>query len=665
MSTQKIKDRIRDIIYQNGGFPDRYIFQLVQAGKEFNISENDIRNKLIPEVIQSLDSNEVEGEIEFRKSLKKLFEQLNFSASQIKELRSLFTLNSDRVNLIEETELQTLADSKRKAMLEFNDFLDENLDKVMLTSLPFLKEAEKLNVPQYFAKELLDKARKKYQENKPVNDIVEKKKTIHPQIENIKIQPVKEKEFIAPKQENHKKTINESEEKKTKYSEKKTINKKPVPQDLKNEIIKLAKEGFISKEEFQSLFINAKENRIDQKQLASFIYLEVIMPNQFQAHNPLTKEGSSLIDKLKVSDWSQNKKRLPKKRFRLSYSKPELEKEIPKKESLFKPIKQTEIHPQKTKTPKSTQSQNQNKPPEKIKEKQETKIDLNPEKKKKGKWIAFFSILFLIAATTGYWQFFLNGHPFWKTNHNQIETTSNKKITIVGNKVNLREEPNTQKNVIRQFNEGQAVTLLEKGQQETIKECTDFWYKVQSENQIGWVFGKFTSESISTDCKTSGLLYVIPENKNPVILYKKPDIQSNVIKKYMGNTKLRFVNKGDVQYIKGCKDYWYQIDQNGTKGWIFGHFTSLSISDECTIEKAIVKPTPPPQKSKQDPPDGPIVSCKDLKSEAYAKEKRLKQTRSEFDKNLAIAAWQKWGNCGNGLNQSRANGIINHIRKNY
>lgn len=65
-------------------------------------------------------------------------------------------------------------------------------------------------------------------------------------------------------------------------------------------------------------------------------------------------------------------------------------------------------------------------------------------------------------------------------------------LTIEGNQIWVREQPKTGK-VVCVLNNGEVCRILEKGEKQIIRGNTDFWYKIEHENKIGWVFGSQTS----------------------------------------------------------------------------------------------------------------------------------------------------------------------------
>jgi len=72
----------------------------------------------------------------------------------------------------------------------------------------------------------------------------------------------------------------------------------------------------------------------------------------------------------------------------------------------------------------------------------------------------------------------------------------NTQLMITANKLNVRSEPdNTADNVIFQLDEGDICEILQRGEAMVeIKESKDYWYQIEKDGQIGWVFGAYTSK---------------------------------------------------------------------------------------------------------------------------------------------------------------------------
>ncbi len=75
-------------------------------------------------------------------------------------------------------------------------------------------------------------------------------------------------------------------------------------------------------------------------------------------------------------------------------------------------------------------------------------------------------------------------------------------LTIEGNQIWVRSQPKTG-DVILKLDEGTKCEVLGKGEEQTINNVTDFWYKISYDGQIGWVFGSQTSLKQDTPNITS------------------------------------------------------------------------------------------------------------------------------------------------------------------
>jgi len=131
----------------------------------------------------------------------------------------------------------------------------------------------------------------------------------------------------------------------------------------------------------------------------------------------------------------------------------------------------------------------------------------------------------------------------------KVSTTQPKKdsLVIIGNKIWIRETPQTGK-VLFTLDNGITCTVLEKGTKDTIKGNVDFWYKIKTNNQIGWVFGSQTSyrKKTITDNFEPFLQQFLRttffgKNTDSLMHYKSPLI-TNYIHSKIGFT--RFHNPG-------------------------------------------------------------------------------------------------------------------------
>ncbi len=65
-------------------------------------------------------------------------------------------------------------------------------------------------------------------------------------------------------------------------------------------------------------------------------------------------------------------------------------------------------------------------------------------------------------------------------------------LRIIGDNIWVRSEPKTGE-VIMKLNNGTVCLVLQKGEEQTIRGNTDYWYKIEYKGKEGWVFGSQTS----------------------------------------------------------------------------------------------------------------------------------------------------------------------------
>jgi len=151
----------------------------------------------------------------------------------------------------------------------------------------------------------------------------------------------------------------------------------------------------------------------------------------------------------------------------------------------------------------------------------------------------------------------------------QSNITINQKpstLTIKGTKVNIRSFPSLRSNVLFQLNTGDVCYIAEKGNLENINGATDYWFKVNFNGKIGWVFGTFSSlstintSSNSSTCngnKTGKAIY------DRVYFYSSPNLNSRL------NTYI--VRDQNVEIISNDGDFWgvsFTFNNKTTKGFI-------------------------------------------------------------------------------------------------
>lgn len=118
-------------------------------------------------------------------------------------------------------------------------------------------------------------------------------------------------------------------------------------------------------------------------------------------------------------------------------------------------------------------------------------------------------------------------------------------ITIQGNQIWVRSEPSDGE-VVMKLEDGTKCTYLEKGKEETIKGVTDFWYKIEYEGQVGWVFGSQTNfkQKQTTNSIAEEEIF-ISEFMNDL---KKDDYQS-MSKYFVDGNVYELYNPGAMIYV--------------------------------------------------------------------------------------------------------------------
>ncbi len=137
-------------------------------------------------------------------------------------------------------------------------------------------------------------------------------------------------------------------------------------------------------------------------------------------------------------------------------------------------------------------------------------------------------------------------------NENKIEQINNNNdkteedfLTIKGNQIWVRSEPTTGE-VVLKLDDGTKCKLIEKGEEETIKGVTDFWYKIEFEGKQGWVFGSQTNLS-----KNEVVEYTVEEEIELFITDFINAVNSNTgLSKYFVNDSVfKIYNPGAFPYV--------------------------------------------------------------------------------------------------------------------
>jgi len=109
--------------------------------------------------------------------------------------------------------------------------------------------------------------------------------------------------------------------------------------------------------------------------------------------------------------------------------------------------------------------------------------------------------------------------------------------------------------------------------EKTKKDNTENNDSVSVANNIG------NSDAVSADI----FLYI---EGNQIWVREEPK-NGDVVLKLDDGTKCKVIEKGEEQIINGVKDYWYKIEYEGTKGWVFGSQTSLKATDDVDENEQI------------------------------------------------------------------------------
>lgn len=76
--------------------------------------------------------------------------------------------------------------------------------------------------------------------------------------------------------------------------------------------------------------------------------------------------------------------------------------------------------------------------------------------------------------------------------------------------------------------------------------------------------------------------FLLIEGKN--IWIRKTPVKGKVVMKLNTGDKCTILKKGEGQNIKGNIDFWYKIEFEGKKGWVFGSQTSVKTGNVETVE---------------------------------------------------------------------------------
>jgi uncharacterized protein YgiM (DUF1202 family) len=146
---------------------------------------------------------------------------------------------------------------------------------------------------------------------------------------------------------------------------------------------------------------------------------------------------------------------------------------------------------------------------------------------------------------------------------------------IKGDRVNLRSKPIiVSNNIITKldFND-KCIIQGRSDEMETIAPYgEDYWYEVNYNSSVGWIFGKFlTEEPIKNDYNTC----VITGRFVNVRL--EPSSNSVIMGRVYLNEKCMILEKStfETSILNYGTNHWYKIRSNRNEGWVFGKFIDL------------------------------------------------------------------------------------------
>ncbi len=128
-----------------------------------------------------------------------------------------------------------------------------------------------------------------------------------------------------------------------------------------------------------------------------------------------------------------------------------------------------------------------------------------------------------------------------------------KNLVIEGNRIWIREYPKTGK-VVFTLDEGSLCKVLEKGEEQIIRGNQDFWYKIEYEEKVGWVFGSQSNikQKASINNFQPFLDYFLQknvyENNLNQLIYSKSKIITGYIHPEIGISRLYNPGVACVKY---------------------------------------------------------------------------------------------------------------------
>lgn len=101
------------------------------------------------------------------------------------------------------------------------------------------------------------------------------------------------------------------------------------------------------------------------------------------------------------------------------------------------------------------------------------------------------------------------GNQSQKTIKEENEIQNDQKLlTIVGNNINLRDQPSLEGKPVGQAQDGEVYEVFSSSLDfETIGRETDFWYQIEKQGELVWIFGAFTNEDLNNNPQVFRAIY--------------------------------------------------------------------------------------------------------------------------------------------------------------
>ena len=145
---------------------------------------------------------------------------------------------------------------------------------------------------------------------------------------------------------------------------------------------------------------------------------------------------------------------------------------------------------------------------------------------------------------------------------NTLNTASTITGTITADVLNVRANPNTSSTIIGNLKYNSNVTILE---------ITDGWYKINYNNNTGWVSSDFVTINSSTP--------ELPSTSTGIVEADVLNIRSGAGTSY---SVTGTVNKGATVTILSSSNGWYKISYNGTTGYVSSEYIRTSSGSDSS-----------------------------------------------------------------------------------